>query len=417
MKRLITLLMSLTVALGLFAGCGGGSDAPTEPTKSQGPSYNYPTINEKLTWEKINAFPIKNENMTEDELRQLCVDFFNFSKTALWIPNTNFTYQKTNKGNTDEMIMGKIYGGLPYIGLASGNIYRLMDYIDEETGVVDMTEPSQNPGLFGNQCSIGAYWGWSRVVNSADYSWTMTMVQSKGFLRVGPYTYDDTIIRYTEGVCDTSMIAKANGEQVMYESYAAMKPADGLVNYISAGHTMMCTAAPVVVYNDDGTINGVQSYVTITDQYSNWEDATNEAGDTYTRKNNVNHQYPFYQLYADAYLPFTFAEFLGTDPVEPTECTYSHTGDSITVSQLRAGEVKANYGISDVYAIIRDGSGTEVFRCAQRASSAGVLSANLYKTIPEDRFEEFADGTYTVEVLCQLGTGERLSLYTGTLTQ
>lgn len=417
MKRYISLILALTAVCGLLAGCGSGEPAPTEATESTAPAYNYPTINDRLTWEKINSFPLKREDMTEDEMRKLCVDFFKFSKTALWIPDENFTYTKTKKGNTDEMLMGKIYGGLPYVGVASGNIYRLMDYIDEETGVVDMTEPSQDPTLFGNQCSIGAYWGWCRVINSANYSWTFDMVQSKGFLRVGPYTYDDSIARFIEGVSDTSMIIQENGEQVMYESYAAMKPADGLVSYVSAGHTMMCTGEPVVVYSEDGTIDPVNSYVTITDQYSNWVEGTNEAGDTFTYKNNVDYQYPFYKLLEDSYIPFTFAEFLGTDPVEKTECTYSHTGSSITVSQLRSGEIRANYGISDVYAIIRDGAGNEVFRCAKRSGAAGILSTNLFKTMPEDRFEEFADGKHTVEVVCQLGTGERPSLYKGTLTK
>lgn len=413
MKRIVALLCLAAMLFGLCA-CGGETTQP-EQTKPTIDRSKYPAIADPVTWEKINAFPIKSADMTEDELRQLCVDFFRFSKTALWTPSDSFTYTKSKKGNTDEISMGKIYGGLPYIGLASGSIYRLMDYIDEESGVVDMTEPSQRPDLFGNQCSIGAYWGWSRVVNSAEYSWTFSMVQSKGFLRVGPYTYDDTLVRFIEGVSDTSIIIKQNGDQVMYQSYAAMKPADGFVSYISAGHTMMCTAAPVVVYNDDGTVDPVNSYVTITDQYSNWVEGTGEAGDAYTYKNNVDYQYPFYKLLDDDYIPFTFAEFLGTDPVEETQCAFSHQGQTVTPDQLRAGEITANYGISDAYAIIRDKDGNEVFRCAKRSETAGVMSANFYKTIPTDEFDTYATGEYTVEVLCQLGTGERLSLYTGTL--
>ncbi len=416
MKRFVTFFLAFILAIGTFAGCGSDPE-PTEPTKKPGPQYNYPKIADSVTWDKINAFPVKTEDMTTDEMRQLCVDFFNFSKTALWTPNATMNYTLNAKGSPDEITLGRVYGGLPYIGLASGNIYRLMDYIDEETGVVDMTEPSAHPELFGNQCSIGAYWGWGRVINSADFSWTFTMIHSKGFLRVGPYTYDDTIIRYSNGLSDTATIIQQNGEQTMFQSYAAMKLADGLVSYLDAGHVMMCSGEPVVVYNDDGTINGLSSYVTITDQFSTWAEGTNEQGDTYAYKNYVNKQFTFLELLNESYIPFTFAEFLGTDPVEATECTFSHSGDTITPSQLRAGEVTANYGISDSYAIIRDKDGNTVFTCAKRAEAAGITTTNFYKTLPADAFDDYATGEYTVEVVVQLATGERLSLYSGTLVK
>ena len=171
MKKLITGILAACILLSLCA-CGSQEPQPTEPAYN----FSYPEINQKLTWDAINAFPVKSENMTEEEMRDLCVDFFRFTKTALWIPDENWNFVKTNDGKTDDMYQGTVYGGLPYIPVASGSIYRLMDYIDEETGIVDMTEPMANPKLFGNQCSIGAYWGWSRVINSTKYSWTYEMV-------------------------------------------------------------------------------------------------------------------------------------------------------------------------------------------------------------------------------------------------
>ena len=35
------------------------------------------------------------------------------------------------------MLQGTTYGGLPYVGVASGNVYRMMDYINEY-GILDM---------------------------------------------------------------------------------------------------------------------------------------------------------------------------------------------------------------------------------------------------------------------------------------
>lgn len=410
MKKVTAGIFAFCLALSLCA-CGDKEPKSTEPVDN----YNYPEIQEKLTWEAINAFPVKSEDMTEDEMRDLCVDFFRFTKTALWIPNQNWEYVKTKNGNTDSMYKGNIYGGLPYIGVASGSIYRLMDYIDEETGVVDMTEPMNNPKLFGNQCSIGAYWGWSRVVNSANYLWTSGMVQKNGFLRVGPYTYDDNLSHYEAGVFTTADIINQNGADVMYASYAAMKRADGLVYFTEAGHTMMCVTDPVVVYAADGSIDGNQSYITIIDQHGEWSEATNASGDTYRYKNYVDRKFTFNQLMTANYIPFTFGEFLGTDPVEPTECAFSHTGDTVTLEQLVTGKVTANYGISDIYAILKDQNGKEVLRGVKRAETANVLSLDFVKAVDMTDWKAYAGKGYTVEILCQLGTGERPTLYTGIL--
>ncbi|MBR5263578.1 MAG: hypothetical protein IKV50_02675, partial [Clostridia bacterium] len=195
-------------------------------------------LGRRLTWENINSFPIKSEEMSLMERRMLCVNFFQFAKTALWIPDGDFSYVRNKKGTVDKMSAGEIYGGLPYIGSSTGNIYRVMDYMDEERGVVDMSEISKYPKLFGNQCSVGSYWGWARVINSANYDWTFNMVASRGFIPVGPYTYDESISSFTE--YSTVQICYDNGEDTMFESYAAMLPADGLTsNDPSVGHVIM----------------------------------------------------------------------------------------------------------------------------------------------------------------------------------
>lgn len=426
MKKLLSLLLLAALLLSLCA-CGGGGETETTNPETTGATeavpeetkapYTGPVINDKLTWEKINAFPIKSADMTEEELRDLCVNFFRFTKTALWTPNDSVEFTKTNSGGIDNMYKGQIYGGLPYIPVASGSIYRLMDYIDEETGEVDIIAAMENPKLFGNQCSIGAYWGWSRVINSAKYSWTYEMVQQNGFLRVGPYTYNDQLMRFEDGYYTTTDVIRENGAEVMFESYAAMKHGDGLINYTTAGHTMMCSADPVIVYDANGKIDGAQSYLHIIDQHVEWSEHTNEAGDTYQNKNYVDRKFTFVQLMNESYIPFTFAEFQGTDPVEDTLVTFNHTGDTITLSQVLMGEIAANYGLSDIYAIVKDASGKEVARAVQRATSAGIMTMNFGRTFSTADWEAYTDGTYTLEVICQLGTGERPVVYTGTLTK
>ena len=135
-NKLICLVAVLAALAGILAACGEKGPTSVSAYKSEG---DFPQIKEQLTWEKLNAFPQKREDMTPDEARQLCVDFFRFSKTALWTPDEDMDYIRNAAGNPDSMAKGTIYGGLPYIGLGSGNVYRLMDYMDETTGVVDLS--------------------------------------------------------------------------------------------------------------------------------------------------------------------------------------------------------------------------------------------------------------------------------------
>ncbi len=428
MKRILSLTLCLLMLLPLVVSCSSSLPAEiqttteenatekiTEETKKE-PAYNYPEIKDKLSWDKINAFPIApGSDMTTDQLRQLCADFFRFSKSALWTPDNSWNYIRNAHGTKDEMKRGQIYGGLPYIGLASCSIYRLMDWYDEETGVVNMAEATKNPKHFGNQCSIASHWGWARVINSAKHTWTQNMVVANGFLRVGPYTYDDSITDLSNGV-NTVDICNANGEQTMFESYAQMKLADGFVNYSTAGHVIMCTGEPVVV-RKDGVIDGEESYLYITDQGQAWATYQGEKGDEYFMKSNVDKKISFNSLFKSCYIPFTFKEFLGTDPCEATVCTFDYEGESIDIETLRTTPVVTNYAISDLYAIIKDADGKEVASRAVRAGRGSLRSEDLSSAVFAASLNKYCDGKHTVEVVCQLGTGERPTVYKGILTK
>ena len=431
MKRILALILSLCFLLSL-ASCAAeeikttvgaeenatlaetvdSAETKAETTvKPEKKPVEYPVVADKISWDTINSYPIANSSMSTDELRKLCVDFFRFDKTFAWTPSEDYHFIKNAKGAKDSINAGYVYGGLPYVGLGTGNVYRTMDYYDVETGIVDMEKAGADRYLFGNQCSVGAYWGWGRVVNSAQYDWSYNMVQSKGFLRVGPYTYDDALLSYNPDMT-TKKICQENGEEVMYQSYAALKPADGLVYYTSAGHVIMCVENHVV-YNPDNTINPDESYIIQIDQSQSWKDLKQSNGDPISIKTGVDTKRTYAALYEDHYLPFTFAEFLGTDPVEDTECVFSYSGDEITITKLRQVIITSNYGMSDLYAYIKSKEGEILYTCVQRMESAGVMRTTFDESIPDEAIK-YAVG-FDVEVVCQLSNGDRPVIYKGVL--
>ena len=400
-----------------------GSDEPTKDDSGDETGTSSAGTATPLSWDALNAFPIKSSSMSVAQLRQLCVDYFRYAKTATWIPSQSISFVRNSKGANDSMSGGNQYGGLPYIGLGSGTMYRLMDYLDPATGVVDMADALNINGTismagmkyFGNQCANGAFSGWGRVINSVNGTATTNMTQQRGYFRVGPYTYKDSIKNWNTNN-QTTAVCEANGRQVMYESYAKLQPADGMVYYTTAGHVIMASSAPVVVRAADGSIDGKASYIYIIDQAQTWE-KYNAVSGTCMIKNSVDSKKTFADLYDRHYLPFTFGEFLGTDPVQGTSCDVTIDKETISTEDLFSCEVTSNYFISDAYILLTNSSGTQVYKHAVRGSAANCRALTLSRTGAHvDSWGTYpTSGSYTVEIQVQLYTGERKTVYTGTL--
>ena len=412
---------------------------------------NVAYINQKLTWDQINSFPLKTKDMTVDEMRQAVLDFMYFNKTYLWTPDQTVNYIKNASGTADVMNQGQVYGGLPYVGVASGNVYRMMDYIDPETGLLDMekaipalatkdTVAMADLKYFGSQCSECVYWAWGRVMNSADYTWTADAVPGNDFIILGDIQLPE-IERWSLAY-NTTQACKDNGEQTMFAAYAQLRKADGLVYWTTAGHLVMAYSDPVVVYNEDGTINGDESYIHLIDQAQTWKTLTNDAGDTFLHKNGINEKYTFTKLFNSSYIPFTFKEFLGEATIQDTTVSLvdangaayvdgtiresdrayiaSGTPESITWDTLFSSRVKSNYGIVDVYVTLYNASGEQFYRHAVRTATAGNKNLAMAEDGAMVTIWKLANvrqnSTYNGKIEVQLATGERVVIFEGNIT-
>ena len=84
--------------------------------------------------------------------------------------------------------------------------------------------------------------------------------------------------------------------------------------------------------------------------------------------------------------------------------------------ELLAAKVTSNYCITDVYAVVTDENGKEIYKYAARAHINALKEVAL---TPED--ERFADtwgehpakGVYNLAIVVQLYTGERPTIWTG----
>ena len=414
MKKLLSMILSLCLLFGLCA-CGGNGEEAT-PTTVPAPKVET-NVAEPLTWEKINAIPIADDSMTEEQLRQICIDTFRLQLTFGWTPNVTTDY---NSGMSDKTFYaGQVYGGPPYQSGRFGNIYKWMYFYDEENGMLDLTGGQDTLAKICNQCTGGAITGWSRVVNTMNFKDTGGINETAGCLRVGPYTYDESIKYYTQR--DTYQICADNGAVTMWESYAALKPADGIVNFKlnnnggGTGHVRMVSSVNVV-RTSDGTIDGLKSTITYLDQWAEYYNAVQSNGIPYEVEGGVDIVMTFMDLMNNGYLPFTFAELIKQDPVEKAVVTLSVSGDSVKSSDLARASIKSNYIMSDITVSIVDANGKEVYHNdAILFSTLMPYEGVVNVAAPKAELDKYADGTHTVTVSSRVGTGEKVVAYTGTL--
>ena len=264
---------------------------------------------DKLTTDRIRALPIAQRNWPVSRLRRLCTDAFRLQLSFAWTPAQDIEILRNWRHNKiTNLYAGKVYGGIPYAVGGLGNLYRWMEIYDEESGILTIPDnlPREFYKIFCNQCSFGAFWAWSRVSNSLTFKLTNDMIEDKGCIPVGEYTYDPSIEDFA--TYTTTKICEENGRQVMFRSYAQLLEADGIVNYTTGGHVRMISTTPVVIFNEDGSINGEESYTTFLDQAAKYHTMQQSDGSDYEVQGGVDTKISFEKLFTSGYLPFTIPE-------------------------------------------------------------------------------------------------------------
>ena len=351
--------------------------------------------------------------MTEDELRAICVQFMAMQQSVLWTPDRTFVYSCPKASTADEngnltLYQGVRYAGTPYGGGAR-DLNAFLDFYNEETGLLNVSERGDDIYLsLSNTCSTAAYWGWARVSSTQNLKGVAYFNPAYGYYPVGPYVYDTDAVTEFTGENVTGEICAANGEQVMYESYACVKPASGLVTKAdgSTGHIRMVSSWPVVVRKADGTIDGSKSYLTVNEQDSA-QTAVSTPDGVAREIGNVNRKYTFQQLFKSKYLPFEIAELSGRATVQTAEAGLKN--GSASIGELLFDAVSANYAISRVKAVFTDAGGQAVYEPVAYGSAYNDNhNMNVSQIFTDDdlRGNLQAGAAYTLTFEVRLGNGE-----------
>ncbi len=297
---------------------------------------------------------------TPDELRQMAVKAM-LDQLSVQFSVGKFMYYKKSSGSVTKKFFSYvpevIYAGMPYT-VAASSLVQWMEYYDTETGRFTFNGTGEElDKTLGNSCAACVGSSWYAVCTSISSSFaTYYMTPSNGCIPVGPYQSNYGITDYRQ--YPTDLICADNGQQVMYQSYGAILPADGLISTPDV-HAVMAIEPAHVVYNEDGTINGDESTVTIADQRAGDGDVfyvlEDEQGNQVSYSGRVRYDYTFAELWNLCYIPVTTAEFMGTKPYDKPEVTFTESAGSS--QELITGSIESNYPIRVIRIVLVDQDG------------------------------------------------------------
>ena len=174
---------------------------------------------------RVSAAAISAEQ-TLEQRRQAAFDYMMSMATVMWRATEDITY--TYGTSTAPIKAGRLYRGLPYT-YARGDLSTFMDFAGQpdEKGVYPISglttqhlDGSGRHARIGNDCSGAVNAAYGSVGASVSICSASTTVPDGGYLRVG---YDLYTTKPSDSTnADNKEMCVANGEQVMYQSYANM---------------------------------------------------------------------------------------------------------------------------------------------------------------------------------------------------
>ena len=438
MKKLIALILCIATVFSMVA-CGNTAQpeetelGPEVVEKKDYSKYAGIVADPKTWYEDFMALPVANANMSSDELRQLCVDAFKANMSFHWTPNEQivYTYELLDRYSDVVLPVGIAYSGLFYAtgvtNTSRGNIYKMLNYYDRETGVLDIEAMGDIDIIISNMssaCAAGAQQAWNRISGSHGIKGMQYYnMYDSNCVPVGSYTYEPKDYNHTFGSRTASnQIIEKNGTEVMYESLAQMLPADGLYSS-SSWHVMMCSSKPVVVRLENGQINPFESYMLVCEQGAGGTKSDSYNQDQSNGKpirmlGTIDKKYTFEYLISKGYIPFTIKEFIGEDPIEPGEAWLAkndqkaENGADLTILGISAHTIYTNYNLCTMKVEVKAPDGTVLVSYAPMVNSSyNSYDYPMMGLLYTDRLTPYANGKNTIHIYAQLANGELIEAF------
>ncbi len=436
MKKFVLILTVIALLL-TFAACGNGTS--TGGNEQEGNYITEEYIAEQPTQsatepEDPEEILAHRRDAVEQEMRRM--------SAVLWTPAEVVTYHMANKSSGVEdakdtdpkhvitFVPGNIYQGIPYThGGGSGYGWLSLATSQDENGVytlsgmtTDILSGSGGSNQFncsrlGNDCADQLFWAWGQVSSSISFFGTSTMTEGNGCLKVGSYVASGNFSKEN----NTYDIVKQNGKETMFAAYSLLQKGDAIINYTpnGAGHTVMIVECHTE-YLADGTVDGINSYVTVLEQTgANEINQTKEFNETIGKEvylcERLDAKWSYEDIFGKGYLPITCKELI--DPAPRAEVQLTDSTKEPTVDNMFSGKIASNYRISDITVRIMDTNGNLLQKAICYGRQGEMLTFDLGRFVNplevnsmqgKIQLNELGTGTYRCTYTARISTGEQV---------
>lgn len=297
-----------------------------------------------------------------DEMRQMAIRAMKDHLSIQWVTDRKIAHSKTGPVSGKRFIYEAhvTHAGLPYTNGGKG-LFQFMEYYDQESGRLRFYgTPEEFNKTIGCTCAGGVMWGLSSVCHTLTGKFiNFNMTPKNGCFPVGNYHIDPDIDDFRD--YHTSRIIEENGLDLILDAYTKIQPADAVASS-PKDHTMMCIDYPHVEYTEDGKIDLEKSYVMIQDQRGGTGAGFYDMrdGDNLLHySGRISFKYTFQMLLNEFYIPVTPKEFLGTEPYERAQVSFSDP-QCTSKEQLIAGTVTCNYPMAIIKLMLTKRNGHRV---------------------------------------------------------
>lgn len=327
--------------------------------------------------------------LTKSEgVRKIVTDMIREMATIEWKASASFG--KFTAGNT--------YYGMPWD--ANNGYASIFEMNDDLLDGVYTYSGSPGENLAGINLP-GAVWAAWLMVTPNWAEENLYGVQVLNLLKNGS---SDQIVAV--GNYDPNLSTEANGEQTMYAAYAQLQPGDAVI--APSTYIFAVTAAPTVVYLDDGSIDGENSYIYVT-----YPDNMGQ------NKWYVNTEMSFQGLYTGhvngysgtgRYLYPVTTKALAENKIETV--TWTLSDQDVAAQNGLSGTLKSNFRIYEARTELVDDSNQVLMKSVYTPSSDKTTNTSeieLYHLNAGLNFHTLTDGrTYTLKLYAYAAAELRL---------
>ncbi len=325
--------------------------------------------------------------------RDIVFDYYMKMATAEWTPKENFLLTHSPDVPREYTLelqhkAGKKYFGIPY-GNTRANLDEFLEHVQNNVFSCDSYYYTD---IVGNHCSSSMFFAYQQII-PVGYGTFRPSEERKGL-----FSLTGNLKNPGEGKWYSSTVFELNGEEAVYEAFAALEKSDILFKCIpGSGHVRMVSKVETV-RDENGKIDPEKSYVYVVEHTNLW--FTDEQVSSWY----IDKKRKFTTLFKTGFMPITADIFHNNTPITDAYMFYDGKNNAETIKYGINGNIKSNYPLNYLLLTIKDKNNKVVKKIHVR-NVPEIFEFDLEKECSELDLSDLNKGTYEFKLRASIARG------------